>query len=71
VSRYIRDIFDEEDMVIEDKTSSDDVEEWDSLNHINLVSAIEKEFEIKFTLKELSTLNNVGSLIDSALEKLK
>jgi len=58
-------------MVIEDKTSSDDVEEWDSLNHINLVSAIEKEFEIKFTLKELSTLNNVGSLIDSALEKLK
>ncbi len=71
MSRYIRDIFDEEDMVIEDKTSSDDVEEWDSLNHINLVSAIEKEFEIKFTLKELSTLNNVGSLIDSALEKLK
>ena len=71
VQDIFRDIFDEEDMVIEDKTSSDDVEEWDSLNHINLVSAIEKEFEIKFTLKELSTLNNVGSLIDSALEKLK
>ena len=71
VQDIFRDIFDEDDMVIEDKTSSDDVEEWDSLNHINLVSAIEKEFEIKFTLKELSTLNNVGSLIDSALEKLK
>ena len=71
VQDIFRDIFDEDDMVIEDKTNSDDVEEWDSLNHINLVSAIEKEFKIKFDLKELSTLNNVGSIIDSALEKLK
>ena len=71
VQDIFRDIFDEDDMVIEDKTNSDDVEEWDSLNHINLVSTIEKEFKIKFDLKELSTLNNVGSIIDSALEKLK
>jgi len=71
VQDIFRDIFDEDDMVIEDKTNSDDVEEWDSLNHINLVITIEKEFKIKFALKELSTLNNVGSIIDSALEKLK
>jgi len=71
VQDIFRDIFDEDDMVIEDKTNSDDVEEWDSLNHINLVSVIEKEFKIKFTLEKLSTLNNVGSIIDSALEKLK
>ena len=71
VQDIFRDIFDEDDMVIEDKTNSDDVKEWDSLNHINLVSTIEKEFKIKFDLKELSTLNNVGSIIDSALEKLK
>ena len=71
VQEIFRDIFDEHDMAIEDQTNSDDVEEWDSLNHINLVSTIEKEFKIKFDLKELSTLNNVGSIIDSALEKLK
>ena len=71
VQDIFRDIFDEDDMVIEDKTNSDDVEEWDSLNHINLVSAIEKEFKIKFSLEELKTLNNVGSIIDLALEKLK
>ena len=53
VQDIFRDIFDEDDMVIEDKTNSDDVEEWDSLNHINLVSAIEKEFKIKFALGEL------------------
>ena len=71
VQDIFRDIFDEDDMVIEDKTSSDDIEEWDSLNHINLVSAIEVEFKIKFTLGELMALKDVGSMIDLMVEKLK
>ena len=71
VQDIFRDIFDEDGMVIENSTNSVTIEDWDSLNHINLVSAIEKEFKIKFALKELSTLNNVGSIIDSVLEKLK
>ena len=71
VQYIFRDIFDEEDMVIEDKTRSDDVEEWDSLNHINLVSAIEKEFEIRFALEELMALKDVGSMIDLMVKKLK
>jgi len=71
VQDIFRDIFDEEDMVIEDKTRSDDVEEWDSLNHINLVSAIEKEFEIRFALEELMALKDVGSMIDLMVKKLK
>ena len=71
VQDIFRDIFDEDDMVIEDKTNSDDVEEWDSLNHINLVSAIEKEFKIKFALGELMTLKDVGSMVDLMMEKLK
>ncbi len=71
VQDIFRDIFDEDDMVIEDKTNSDDVEEWDSLNHINLVSAIEKEFKIKFALGELMTLKDVGAMVDLMIEKLK
>ena len=71
VQDIFRDIFDEDDMVIEDKTSSNDVEEWDSLNHINLVSAIEKEFEIRFALGELMELKDVGAMIDLIGEKLK
>ena len=71
VQDIFRDIFDEDDMVIEDKTNSDDVEEWDSLNHINLVSAIEKEFKIKFALVELMTLKDVGAMVDLMMEKLK
>ncbi|MDA9279882.1 acyl carrier protein [bacterium] len=65
------DIFDDEDLVIGDKTSSGDVEEWDSLNHINLVSAIEQEFKIKFALGELMALKDVGAMIDLIVEKLK
>ena len=71
VQEIFRDIFDEHDMVIEDKTNSDDVEEWDSLNHINLVSAIEKEFKIKFALGELMSLKDVGAMIDLMMVKLK
>ena len=71
VQDIFRDIFDEDNMVISDTTSSDKIEDWDSLNHINLVSAIEKEFEIKFSLGELITLKNVGAMVDLMLEKLK
>ena len=69
VQDIFRDIFDEDNMVIEDKTSSDDIEEWDSLNHINLVSVIEKEFKIKFALGELMELNNIGAMIDLMQKK--
>jgi len=71
VQDIFRDIFDEDDMVIKDSTSSDDIEDWDSLNHINLVSAIEKEFKIKFALGELMTLKDVGAMVDLMVEKLK
>ena len=71
VRDIFRDIFDEDDLVIEDATTSDDIEEWDSLNHINLVSAIEKEFSIRFALGELSTLKDVGAMVDLMVQKLK
>ena len=71
IQGIFRDIFDENDMVIENNTSSDDVEEWDSLNHINLVSAIEKEFKIKFALGELMTLKDVGAMVNLMMDKLK
>ncbi len=71
VQDIFRDIFDEDDLVIQDSTSSDEIEDWDSLNHINLVSAIEKEFKIRFALGELQTLKDVGAMIDLMEEKLK
>ena len=71
VQDIFRDIFDENELIISDTTSSDEIEDWDSLNHINLVSAIEKEFKIKFSLGELMTLKDVGAMVDLMLEKVK
>lgn len=71
VQDIFRDIFDEDDLIIHDSTNSGDIEDWDSLNHINLVSAIEKEFKIRFALGELQTLKDVGAMIDLMVEKLK
>ena len=72
IQDIFRDIFDVEDLVISNTTNSDEIEDWDSLNHINLVSAIEKEFKIKFALGELMTLKDVGAMVDLMMtEKLK
>ena len=72
IQDIFRDIFDADDLVISNTTNSDEIEDWDSLNHINLVSAIEKEFKIKFALGELMTLKDVGAMVDLMMtEKLK
>lgn len=65
-----RDIFDDAGLVIEETTNSSIIEDWDSLNHINLVVAIEKEFKIKFNLSELATLKDVGSMVDLMMAKM-
>ena len=72
IQDIFRDIFDVDDLVISNTTNSDEIEDWDSLNHINLVSAIEKEFKIKFALGELMMLKDVGAMVDLMMtEKLK
>ena len=55
-------------MFSRDLTASD-IDEWDSLTHINLIVAIEKEFGISFTLEELEQQNNVGDTIDMIINK--
>ncbi|HEX2679231.1 MAG TPA: acyl carrier protein, partial [Polyangiales bacterium] len=57
-------------LVIERSSNAETVEGWDSLAHINLISAIEREFKIKFALGELESLKNVGDMIDLMAKKL-
>ena len=71
VQDIFRDIFDKDAITIEGKTSSGDIEEWDSLNHISLISSIQKEFNVKFSLIELMSLKDVDSIINLIQEKSK
>lgn len=63
-------IFDDEDIEIVDETNSDDIEDWDSLEHVNLVVAMEKKFNLKFDMKAVGQLKNVGEMVDLIKEKL-
>lgn len=70
VSDIFKEVFDDESLVISDHTAADDIEDWDSLMHISLITAIENEFNIKFRLKEVTSLQNVGETIDLIMEKI-
>ncbi|MBO4904365.1 MAG: acyl carrier protein [Lachnospiraceae bacterium] len=70
VRRIFRDVFDDEDLEVNDSTNSSDIEDWDSLEHITLVVSMEKEFNLKFDLKEVNELANVGEMVDLIASKL-
>jgi len=65
-----QDIFEDDDLVISRSTNSQEIEEWDSLAHINLVTSIEQEFDIRFALGELEDLQDVGEMIDLMSQKI-
>ena len=54
LTAIFRDVFEDESLVLRDDLTAEDVENWDSLTHINLIVAIEKEFRIRFTTAEVS-----------------
>jgi acyl carrier protein len=58
-------------LMISDATNSEGIEEWDSMNHINLVLSIEKTLNIRFLTGEIQSLKNVGEMIDLLVEKIK
>lgn len=65
------DVFDDEEIMISDTTTADDIEDWDSLEHINLIVATEKKFGFKFNMGEAGKIKNVGEMVDVILQRIQ
>lgn len=58
-----RDVFDDDSLSVNESTTAKDIEDWDSLSHITLVGAVEDEFRMKFSMKEVVEMKNVGEMV--------
>ncbi len=65
-----RDIFDDDEILLKNETTSDDIEDWDSLTHMQLIVAIEQKYNIRFTTAEIKKATNVGEFIQIMEDKL-
>ncbi len=70
LNNVFRDVFDDESIVVKPETTSKDIEDWDSLEHINLIVAVENEFGIKFNMGEVTTMKNVEEMVDIILSRV-
>ncbi len=70
LNEVFRDVFDDDDITVTDSTTADDIEDWDSLEHINLIVATEKKFGVKFTMGEVTGMKNVGEMVDAILQRI-
>ena len=71
LNKVFREVFDDESIVVKEETTAKDIEDWDSLEHINLVVAVEQEFKIKFNMNEVTTMKNVGDMVDRIIARIK
>lgn len=70
VNDIFKDVFDDDELVINENTTPEDIEDWDSLEQINIIMAIGEEFGIKFDLEEVSKLDTVKEILVAIEEKV-
>lgn len=64
LTKVFRDVFDDEGIVLTESTTADDIEDWDSFEHINLIVAVEAEFSIKIPIGKTIAMKDVGEMVD-------
>ena len=69
LNEVFSDVFDEE-ITVTETTTADDIEDWDSLEHINLIVAVENKFGVKFNICEVNKMKNVGEMVDIIINRL-
>ena len=70
LNEVFHDVFDNNDIVVTEQTNANDIEEWDSLIHITLISAVGDEFDVSFDMKTVVSMKNVGDMIDAIEEQI-
>ncbi len=70
LNSVFRDVFDDDSITVNEDTTADDIEDWDSLNHITLIDAVESEFGVRFTMGEVSGMKNVGEMANIIKERM-
>ncbi len=70
VSEIFRDIFDDDDITVHNEMTAADIEDWDSLEQINILVAMERKFAIKFSVGEVEGLKDVGEMLDLIERKI-
>ena len=70
LNEVFRDVFDDDSITVNDATTSNDIEEWDSLEHINLIAAVEQEFGMRFSMGQVVSMKNVGEMVDIILSQI-
>ncbi len=71
LNKVFRDVFDDDSIKVTPKTTADDIDDWDSLEHITLISAVEREFGMKFKMGEISSMKNVGEMASIVAARAK
>lgn len=63
LEQVFRDVFDDDGIVLYEDTTADDIDDWDSIEHITLIAAVEKEFGMRFSMGEVSGMKDVGEMV--------
>lgn len=71
LTKIFIDIFEDDSISLNDNTTTSDIEAWDSLNHIQMITAVEKHFKIHFDLNELLNFKNIGDLCNGIQKRIK
>lgn len=71
LDEVFQDVFDDEEIHVTAETTANDIEDWDSLEHINLVVAVEAKFGVKFNMNEVVSFKNVGEMVDALQQRVR
>lgn len=70
ITKIVRQVLEDNEIILTEEKTAKEVQGWDSLNHIQIITAIEKHFKIKFRLTEILDFKNIGMMCDTVYKKL-